>query len=86
MVDATPIPNWTLLFSKVIALVKMQIVLLAVILIAGVLFQLYNGYYNFEFGHYLQELFLLSILGYVVWAFLSIFIQTLIFRYLFLVN
>ena len=78
LVDATAIPNWTLLFSKVIALVKMQIVLLAVILIAGVLFQLYNGYYNFEFGHYLQELFLLSILGYVVWAFLSIFIQTLI--------
>jgi ABC-2 type transport system permease protein len=78
LVDATAIPNWTLLFSKVIALVKMQIVLLAVILIAGVLFQLYNGYYNFEFGHYLQELFLLSILGYLVWAFLSIFIQTLI--------
>jgi len=78
LVDATPIPNWTLLFSKVIALVKMQIILLVVIMLAGVLFQLFKGYYNFEFGHYLQELFLLSILGYLVWAFLSIFIQTLI--------
>jgi len=78
LVDATPIPNWTLLFSKVIALVKMQVVLLTVIMAAGVIFQMYNGYYNFEFGHYFKELFLLTILGYLVWAFLSIFIQTLI--------
>lgn len=78
LVDATPIPNWTLLFSKVIALIKMQFALLAVIMLAGILFQTYNGYYNYEFGHYFIELFLLSILGYLVWAFLSIFIQTLI--------
>ena len=78
LVDTTPIPNWTLLFSKVIALVKMQIVLLAVIMIAGIIFQIYNGYYNFEFGHYFKELFLYNLLGFLVWAFLSIFIQTLI--------
>ena len=78
LVDATPIPNWTLLFSKVIALVKMQIILLALIMLAGIIFQVYNGYYNFEFGHYFKELFFLSLLGYLVWAFLSIFIQTLV--------
>lgn len=78
LVDATPIPNWTLLFSKVIALVKMQWILLAVIMVSGILFQMYNGYYNFELDHYFIELFLLSFLGYFVWALLSIFIQTLI--------
>ena len=78
LVDATPIPNWTLLFSKVIALVKMQIILLAVIMLAGIIFQVYNGYYNFEFGHYFKELFILNLLGYLVWAFLSVFIQTLV--------
>ncbi|WP_298778580.1 M1 family aminopeptidase [uncultured Polaribacter sp.] len=78
IIDVTPIPNWTLLFSKVIALIKMQIVLLAVIMISGMIFQIYKGYYNFEFTHYIKELFLLSILGYLAWAFLSIFIQTLI--------
>ncbi len=78
LVDATPIPNWTLLFSKFLALVKMQLVLLAVIMVAGISFQIYNGYYNFEIGHYVTELFLLSFLGYFVWALLSIFIQTLI--------
>jgi ABC-2 type transport system permease protein len=78
LVDATPIPNWTLLFSKVIALVKMQVILLAVIMLAGIIFQVYNGYYNFEFGHYFKELFFLSLIGYLVWAFLSVFIQTLV--------
>lgn len=78
LVDATPIPNWTLLFSKVIALIKMQLVLLTVIMVAGMLFQMYNGYYNFEIGHYLTELYFLDFLHYLVWALLSIFIQTLI--------
>ena len=50
LVDATPIPNWTLLLSKFIALVKMQLVLLSVIMVSGILFQGYNGYFNFEIG------------------------------------
>jgi len=78
LVDATPIPNWTLLFSKVIALLKMQLVLLSVIMISGILFQAYKGYYNFEIGHYFTELFVLDFLNLLVWAFLSIFLQTLI--------
>ncbi|MDG2356836.1 MAG: M1 family aminopeptidase [Polaribacter sp.] len=78
LVDATPIPNWTLLFSKFIALIKMQLVLLAVIMISGMLFQIYNGYYNFEIVHYLTELFFLEFLSFLIWALLSIFIQTLI--------
>ena len=78
LVDSTPIPNWTLLFSKLIALLKMQLVLLAVIMISGMLFQIYKGYYDFEIGHYIKELFGLKFLNYLVWALLSIFIQTLV--------
>lgn len=78
LVDSTPIPDWTLLFSKVIALVKMQFVLLALIMVSGMLFQIYKGYYNFEIGHYVVELFLLEFLNYFIWAMLAIFIQTLI--------
>ncbi|WP_445748379.1 ABC transporter permease/M1 family aminopeptidase [Polaribacter sp.] len=78
LVDSTPIPNWTLLFSKVLALVKMQFVLLALIMVSGMLFQIYKGYYNFEIGHYVVELFLLEFLNYFIWAMLAIFIQTLI--------
>ncbi|WP_282073565.1 ABC transporter permease/M1 family aminopeptidase [Polaribacter atrinae] len=77
LVDSTPIPNWTLLFSKLIAILKMQLVLLAVIMVSGMLFQAYQGYYNFEIGHYIKELFALKFLNYVIWAFLAIFVQTL---------
>ena len=78
LVDSTPVPNWTLLFSKLIALLKMQLVLLAVIMVAGMIFQTYKGYYNYEIGHYIKELFGLNFLNYLVWALLSIFIQTLV--------
>lgn len=77
LVDVTPIPNWTLLGSKFLAIVKMQIVLLFVIMLSGMIFQIYKGYYNFEIGHYLQELYGLRLINYVVWALLAIFIQSL---------
>lgn len=77
LVDSTPIPNWTLLLSKFIALIKMQLVLLAVIMVAGILFQTYKGFYDYEIMHYVKELFGLKFLNYLVWAFLAIFIQTL---------
>jgi ABC-2 type transport system permease protein len=48
----------------------MQIVLLAVIMIAGIAIQSYNGYYNFEIGHYLFELYKLT--HFVIWAFLAL--------------
>ena len=48
IIDVTPVPNWTLLFSKLIALIKMQLLLLTVIMVSGILFQIYKGYYNKE--------------------------------------
>ncbi|MFK8060636.1 MAG: ABC transporter permease, partial [Polaribacter sp.] len=77
LLDSTPVPNWTLLFSKLIALLKMQLVLLAVIMISGMLFQTYKGYYDYEIGHYIKDLFGLKFLNYLVWALMAIFIQTL---------
>ena len=78
LIDVTPIPNWALLLSKLIALIKMQIVLLSVIMVAGIAFQIYNGYYDFEIGHYIKELFGLRLINYIVWALLALFVQTII--------
>lgn len=82
LVDVTPTPNWVLLLSKFIAIVKMQIVLLGVVLVSGVLFQVYKGYYNFEIGHYLQELYGLKLIHYVIWALLAFLVQSLFKNYL----
>ncbi len=78
LVDVTPVPNWTLLVSKLMALLKMQLVLLLVILVGGILIQVYNGYYKFEIGHYLFELYALNFIHFIVWALFALFIQSII--------
>lgn len=82
LIDVTPIPNWTLLLSKFFALIKMQVVLLLLIVISGVLIQSFSGYYNFEIGHYLFELYGIKLINFVIWAFFAILIQTLFKNYL----
>ena len=77
LIDTTPTPNWILLGSKFLAIVKMQLVLLSLVMISGILFQIYSGYYDFEIGHYLFELIILSLISYVIWALLSFLIITL---------
>jgi ABC-2 type transport system permease protein len=76
--DVTPIPNWSLFLSKFVAIVKMQMLLLSVVMVAGILFQLYKGYYDIEIGLYIKELFGLRLVNYVIWAFLALMVQTLI--------
>jgi ABC-2 type transport system permease protein len=78
LIDVTPIPNWSLFLSKFIAIIKMQILLLAVIMVAGILFQIYKGYFDFEVRLYIKELFGLKLINYVIWAFLALAVQTLI--------
>lgn len=82
LIDSTPIPNWSLMLSKLFALAMMQMVLLLVVLVSGILIQLYYGYYKFELGHYLFELYGINLLHYVIWALLAILIQTLVKNYL----
>ncbi|OUR99039.1 hypothetical protein A9Q86_13315 [Flavobacteriales bacterium 33_180_T64] len=81
--DVTPTPNWSLFLSKFIAIVKMQMLLLCVVMIAGILFQLYKGYYDIEIGLYIKDLFGLRLVNYIVWAFLALFVHAL-FRNLYL--
>jgi ABC-2 type transport system permease protein len=78
LMDVTPIPNWSLLLSKLMALLKMQALLLLVIMVGGMMIQIYHGYYNFEIGHYLYELYILNFIGFAIWALLSLFVQVLI--------
>jgi len=78
IVDVTPVPNWTLFLSNFVAIIKMQLLLLSVVMIAGILFQTYQGYYDYEIGLYIKELFGLRLINYIVWAFLALMVQTMI--------
>lgn len=81
LIHVTPTPNWTILFSKFLALVLMQMVLLSIIMIAGLCVQLYNGYYNFEIGLYLFDLYVIGLIHVVIWGLLAIFIHSLFKNY-----
>ena len=76
LIDTNPISNWSLMLAQFLALIKMQTALLCIVMIGGLSAQLYNGYYDFEIGHYLFELFVLHLVVFVIWAMVSIFIQS----------
>ncbi|WP_298545867.1 M1 family aminopeptidase [uncultured Aquimarina sp.] len=78
LIDATPIPNFTLLLSKIIAIIKMQALLLFIMMLSGVVVQIYNNYYNLEIGLYVFDLFIVKFSGLIIWALASVFIHTLV--------
>ncbi len=82
LIDVTPVPNWVMLLSKLIALFKMQLVLLLVVVVSGVMVQIYQGYYNFELGQYFFELYGLDFIHYAIWAFTALMVQTFFKNYL----
>jgi hypothetical protein len=55
--DALPIPTWLPLLSKLLALMLVPVLLLTVLLCCGGLIQALKGYYHFELGLYLHELY-----------------------------
>ena len=78
LIDVSPIKNWVLFGSKFLAIFKMQLALSSLIIITGLIFQSYNGFYDFEISLYLYEVFALSLIYYVIWTFLTFLVQTLI--------
>ena len=80
LVDVSPIPNWVLLISKFLALVKVQIVLLLVVMLGGIISQFYKGYYNFELDNYLFNLYGLNLIHFVIYAMLALFVHSVLDR------
>lgn len=78
IIDSTAVPNWVLLTSKFLALVKMQVLLLALMMIGGMAVQAFQGYYKFELGHYLFELYGMHLIHFMMWAMLALFVQSLL--------
>lgn len=78
LVDINPVPNWVFLGSKMLALVKTQVVLLTIVMLGGIITQISKGFYEFEIGEYLFNLFGINLIHFVIWAMLAVFIQTVI--------
>lgn len=78
LIDTTATTNWVLLGSKILALLKVQLLLLVILMLCGMGLQLYNGYYQFEIDLYLFHLFIITFPTLVIWAALSVFIHTIV--------
>ncbi|QRK12140.1 ABC transporter permease [Archangium violaceum] len=55
--DALPVPGWLPFLSKLLALMGVQVLLSAMLLVCGVLVQLFRGFTDIELGLYLTDLF-----------------------------
>lgn len=81
LTHATAVPNWGLLLSKFLALIKMQAILLSTIMFVGIGIQLYNGFFDIQIGLYLFELYGVQFIHLINWALLSVFIHSLFRNY-----
>ncbi|ADY29380.1 M1 family aminopeptidase [Cellulophaga lytica] len=75
--DALPVTNATLYISKIIALIGVAVVLTLITILVGMLYQTYNGYFNYELGMYLTFNFAYIFPAYITTVLLAFFIHIL---------
>ncbi len=76
--DALPLretPDW---FSKFAALAIVSFLLLLTTMLCGILTQTFQGFHRYDLLQYVQELFLITFPGVMMYALLALFIQTLV--------
>ncbi|MDQ8028922.1 MAG: M1 family aminopeptidase [Brevundimonas sp.] len=77
IIDATSTPDWVLLLPKVVALSLVLISTIAASVVAGIIVQSINGYFEFEIGKYLYWYVLPGAIDMTLLAILAIFVQAL---------
>ena len=78
ILDAAPAPTWLPLTAKVLALMLVPVLLQALLLLCGVIIQVFKGYYHFELGLYVKELFGLQLPEYWLICALAIAVHSVV--------
>lgn len=78
ILDALPVPNWVFYVSKISGLFFMQAILSALIMVCGMLVQLFNGYTQLEALHYVQSLFGIQLIDLWYLSILCVLVHTLV--------
>jgi len=76
--DVSATKNLSFFLSKFFTISLMQAVLLALPMIASIVYQITQGYYNFEIGLYLFDSYAIRWISLIPWTLLAIFIYTMI--------
>ncbi|MBS0472821.1 MAG: aminopeptidase [Proteobacteria bacterium] len=75
MFDATPVPDWAFVIPKILGISLVLILMFAISVLAAVAVQLYHGYTNFEWMHYLDWYIVPNAIKVIEIAALAIFVQ-----------
>jgi aminopeptidase N len=75
--DACPVPDWAFVIPKILAISLVLIAMIAISVFAGVAIQVFNGYFNFEWTHYLVRYVVPNSLEAIEIAALAIFVQAM---------
>ena len=73
-----PLPNRLVYGSKILALAMISFVLVNIVMVSGVFNQIIKGYYNFEFGMYFTDLYLIEYPKYLTFVLLAFFVHSLV--------
>ncbi|MEP2277792.1 M1 family aminopeptidase [Maribacter sp.] len=76
--DALPVSNTTLYLSKIVSLIGVAVMLLFVNIFTGIMYQVVNGYFNFELGMYLTYNFTFLLPSFITILLMSFFIHVLV--------
>ncbi|GAA4452309.1 M1 family aminopeptidase [Nibrella saemangeumensis] len=76
--DALPVPNWLSYGSKFLALAGVCFLLVNLVIVSGVLNQTLKGYFNYEFGKYFTDLYLIEFPEYLQLLMLAFFVHILV--------
>ncbi|MFK7981312.1 MAG: M1 family aminopeptidase [Saprospiraceae bacterium] len=78
LVDATQSQNFVHLSAKFLAIIAMQAILLLLIMVSGIAYQLYKGFYDINIGLYLFDLVAIRLWYFIPWAALAFLIHHLV--------
>ncbi|TGE16985.1 ABC transporter permease/M1 family aminopeptidase [Hymenobacter elongatus] len=76
--DAMPMPSWVPFVAKLGALMLIQVLLLALVMLCGVLLQTGMGYFRYELGLYVKELFGFQLISMLLLCVLAMLVQVLV--------
>ncbi len=76
--DTTNTKSLSFLFSKFLSITAMQGVLLCLPIVAGIIYQLSQGYYDLELGLYAYDMWIVRWLQFVPWTLFALFIFTVV--------
>lgn len=78
IIDAAPVPEWVFLTGKFLGLSLVIVAWMALLITGGIMMQLNLDYNKLEIGLYLQVLFGLQLIDYLLFAFLVLIIHVIV--------